>query len=58
MEHGGDVEGNVTCVIMHTMIIEEERDRGLYDQGWKFQGELIALHPGASTFEEFLHVHQ
>jgi hypothetical protein len=24
------------CVIMHNMIIEEERDDSVYDQGWDF----------------------
>jgi hypothetical protein len=46
------------CVIMHNMIIEDERDDDLHDQGWEFQGELVALHPGTDTFEKFLHVHQ
>jgi hypothetical protein len=44
------------CVIMHNMIVEDERDDGIHDQGWEFQGELVAPHPGAATFEEFLHV--
>jgi hypothetical protein len=25
------------CVIMHNMIVEEERDDSVYDQGWDFQ---------------------
>jgi hypothetical protein len=25
-----------SCVIMHNMIIEEERDDSVYDQGWDF----------------------
>ena len=30
------------CVIMHNMIVEDERDDArLFDQGWEFQGELI-----------------
>jgi hypothetical protein len=44
-------------VIMHNMIVEDVRDEGIHDQGWEFQGELVAPHPGAATFEEFLHVH-
>jgi hypothetical protein len=24
------------CVIMHNMIVEEERDDSVYDQGWDF----------------------
>jgi hypothetical protein len=35
-----------------------ERDEGIYDQGWEFQGELVAPHPGAATFEKFLHMHE
>jgi hypothetical protein len=46
------------CVIMHNMIVEDERDEGIHDQGWEFQGELIASHPEAATFEKFLHVHE
>jgi hypothetical protein len=29
------------CVIMHNLIIEDERDEDIHDQGWKFQGELV-----------------
>jgi hypothetical protein len=28
------------CVIMHNMIVENERNDSIYDQGWDFQGEL------------------
>jgi hypothetical protein len=24
------------CVIMHNMIVKDERDEGIYDQGWEF----------------------
>jgi hypothetical protein len=48
----------IACVIMHNMIIEDEHDEGIHDKGWEFQGELVAPHPGAATFEEFLHVHE
>jgi hypothetical protein len=27
------------CVIMHNMIVENERCDSTYDQGWDFQGE-------------------
>jgi hypothetical protein len=47
-----------TCVIMHNMIVEDERDEGVHNQEWEFQGELVARHSGAATFEEFLHVHE
>jgi hypothetical protein len=46
------------CVIMHNMIVEDGRDDGIHDQGWEFQGELVAPHLGAATFEKFLHVHE
>jgi hypothetical protein len=46
------------CVIMHNMIVNDERDEGIHDQGWEFQGELVAPYLGATTFEEFLHVHE
>jgi hypothetical protein len=39
-----------TCVIMHNMIVKDERDEDLHDQGWEFQGELVAPRPGAATF--------
>jgi hypothetical protein len=45
------------CVIMHNMIVEDERDEGIHDQGWEFQDELVVSHLGTVAFEEFLHVH-
>jgi hypothetical protein len=45
------------CVIMHNMIIEEECDDSVYDQGWDFQGELVAANPGPASFVDFLHAH-
>jgi hypothetical protein len=41
---------------MHKMIAEEERD-DIYDQGWDFQGELVAPNPGPPSFHEFFHAH-
>jgi hypothetical protein len=38
--------------------MEDERDEIMQDQGWEFQGEVVAPHPGAATFEELLHVHE
>jgi hypothetical protein len=29
------------CVIMPNMIFADERDEGLHNQGWKFQGDLV-----------------
>jgi hypothetical protein len=45
------------CVIMHNIIVEEERDDTVYDQGWNFQGELVAPNPGPVSFQDFLHAH-
>ena len=46
------------CVIMHNMIIEDERPERLYDQGFQFQGENgVPEHEGATTFEQFTQVH-
>jgi hypothetical protein len=33
-----------TCVIIHNMIVQEERDDGIYDGNWKFEGELVETH--------------
>jgi hypothetical protein len=44
-------------VIMHNMIVEEERDDSVYDQGWNFQGELVVPNPGPVFFQDFLHAH-
>jgi hypothetical protein len=30
------------CVIMHNMIVEDERNESIHDQGWELQGELVA----------------
>jgi hypothetical protein len=38
------------CVIMHNMIVENEQDDSIYDQGWDFQGELAqGWHLGSSS---------
>ena len=39
------------CVIMHNMIVEDERPKRLYDQGFQFQGEnVVPEHGGATMF--------
>jgi hypothetical protein len=40
-----------TCVIMHNMIVEQERDDSLHDQGRQFEGELVEPPLGATTCE-------
>jgi hypothetical protein len=47
----------IACVIMHNMIVEEERDDSVYDQGWDFQGELVAPNLVPSLFQEFFCTH-
>jgi hypothetical protein len=37
-------------VIIYNMIVEEERDDSVYDQGWNFQGELVAANHVPSSF--------
>ncbi|XP_073359707.1 uncharacterized protein [Aegilops tauschii subsp. strangulata] len=42
------------CVIMHNMIVEDERDESIFDQGFDYQGENIELlHQDPATFEQF-----
>ena len=46
------------CVIMHNMIVENERDDAkLFDQGWEFEGELVAPTPGLATDQQFSDVY-
>ena len=46
------------CVIMHNMIVEDERPKCLYAQGFQFQGEnVVPEHEGAATFEQFTQLH-
>jgi hypothetical protein len=37
------------CMIMHNMIIENERDDNIYNQGWDFQGELAEPVPRVAS---------
>jgi hypothetical protein len=43
------------CVIMHNMIIEEERDDLIYDQGWEFHGDLVAHQPSMMLEDRATH---
>jgi hypothetical protein len=38
-------------VIMLNMIVENEWDGSIYDQGWDFQGELAEPAPGVASWE-------
>jgi hypothetical protein len=37
----------ICCVIMHNMIVEDERPDGLNEHIWDFQGEMVAPSHGA-----------
>jgi hypothetical protein len=43
-------EDMIAFVIMHNRIVEEERDDTIYDEGWDFQGELVASNLGPASF--------
>ena len=46
------------CVIMHNMIVEDERDESIYDQGFDFQGENVEPEqPPPATFGQFVRFH-
>jgi hypothetical protein len=47
----------IVCVIMHNIIVEQERDEILHDKGWQSQDELVEPQIGVAAFEEFLHMH-
>ena len=47
------------CVIMHSMIVEDEHPERLYDQGFQFQGEnVVPEHEVPATFEQFAQFHE
>ena len=46
----------IYCVIMHNMIVENERPDGCNEHQWDFQGELVAPIPGASSWQQYLHM--
>jgi hypothetical protein len=39
---------------MQNMIVENERDANIYDQGWNFQGELAEPAAGVASWEQFM----
>ena len=47
------------CVIMHNMVVEDERLKRLYDKGFQFQGEnVVPEHGVAAMFEQIIQFHQ
>ena len=43
------------CVIMHNMIVEDEDDDSIYDQGFDFEGENVEPeHAPPATCEQFV----
>jgi hypothetical protein len=44
------------CVIMRNMIVENEQDDIIYEQGWDFQDELADPAPGVASWDQFMHV--
>ena len=45
-------------MIMHNMIVEDERPERIYDQGFQFHGEnVVPEHGGAATFAQFIQFH-
>ena len=46
------------CVIMHNTIIDDERLKRIYDQGFQFQGEnVVPKYEGVATFAQFTQFH-
>ena len=47
------------CVIMHNMIIDDERDDSIFDQGFDFQGDDVEpLHQEPAMFAQFTQFHR
>ncbi|XP_040258384.1 uncharacterized protein [Aegilops tauschii subsp. strangulata] len=47
------------CVIMHDMIVKDERDDRIFDQGFDYQGENVEpLHQEPAMFEQFAQFHR
>ena len=46
------------CVIMHNMIVQDERPEHIYEQGFQFQGDnVVPEHGGATMFAQFTQFH-
>ena len=46
------------CVIMHNMIVEDERDGSLFDKDWEFSGEATVPQFGSTTFAGWIEFHR
>ena len=45
------------CVIMHNMIVEDERRDKIFDQGFQFQGENVVPELEPAMFAQFIQFH-
>ena len=46
------------CMIMHSMTVEDECSKCIYDQGFQFQGDnVVPEHGGAAMFAQFTQFH-
>ena len=46
------------CVIMHNMIVEDERSECLCDQGFQFQGDnVVPEHVEGAMFAQYIEFH-
>jgi hypothetical protein len=43
-------------LLMHSIIVENERDDSIYNQGWNFLGKLADLAPGVASWKQFMPV--
>ena len=46
------------CLIMHNMIVEDERDDSLFDKDWEFSGETIVPQFGSTIFAGWIEFHR
>ena len=46
------------CVIMHTMIMEDERDNSIYDKVWQFRGDQVVPDHTPTPFTQWAEFHR
>ena len=46
------------CVIMHNMIVQDERDDSIYNKDWQLQGEMVVPQFGSRIFARWIEFHQ